>query len=69
MITDAFDTFTEAITSPEKANESTQHLSDICIITFSHHIITEILQQFACVKIAEIQSANGAIPCYKLNYR
>ena len=69
MITDAFDRVTEAIISPEKANESAQHLSDICIITFSHHIITEILQQFACVQIAEIQSANGAIPCYKMNYK
>ena len=69
MITDAFDMTTEAIISPEKFYGDSKALCDICIITFSNQIITEILNQFTCVKIAEIQSANGSIPCYKLNYK
>jgi len=69
MITDAFDTSTEAIISPESSNGTCQKQCDICIITFSHHIVDEIVRLFACEKIAEIVSANGSIPCYRLNYK
>ena len=69
MITDAFDTTTQAIISPEKFYGASKTFCDICIITFSNQIVAEILNQFSCVKIAEIQSANGSVPCYKLNYK
>ncbi len=69
MITDAFDTTTEAIISPEKFCDTRKALCDICIVTFSNQTIAEILNRFPCVKIAEIESANGSIPCYKLNYK
>ncbi|HEX2938525.1 MAG TPA: nucleoside phosphorylase [Ruminiclostridium sp.] len=69
MITDTFDITTEAILSPEKFYGTHKALCDICIITFSNQITAEILKQFACVKIAEIESTNGSIPCYKLNYK
>jgi uridine phosphorylase len=69
MITDTFDITTEAILSPENFYGAHKALCDICIITFSNQIIAEILKQFACVKIAEIKSTNGSIPCYKLNYK
>jgi nucleoside phosphorylase len=69
MITDTFDVATEAIISPEKTNCTVKASCDICIITFSNQIVAEILSQFPCVKIAEIQSANGSIPCFKLNYK
>lgn len=62
MITDTFDVTTEAIISPEKCYGASKSLCDICIITFSNQIIAKILDQFSCVKIAEIQSANGSIP-------
>lgn len=68
MITDNFDITSEAIISPEKIYGTHKALCDTCIITFSNQIIDEILNQFACIKIAEIESANGFIPCYKLNY-
>ncbi|MDP4152304.1 MAG: nucleoside phosphorylase [Bacillota bacterium] len=69
MITDTFDVATEVIISPEKIYGTHKALCDICIITFSNQIIAKIINQFACVKIAEIKSANGSIPCYKLNYK
>ncbi len=69
MITDTFDMTTEAIISPEKFYGISNTLCDICIITFSNQIVAEILNQFPCEKIAEIQSANGSIPCFKLNYK
>lgn len=69
MITDTFDAATPAIISPEKFYGVSKTLCDICIITFSNQIVTEILHQFPCVKIAGIQSANGSVPCYKMNYK
>ncbi len=69
MITDTFDTTTQAILSPEKIYGVSKTLCDICIITFSNQIVAEILNQFPCLKIAEIQSVNGSIPCFKLNYK
>lgn len=69
MITDTFDVTKDAIISPEKFYGTHKALCDICIITFSNQIVAEIINQFGCVKIAEMQSANGSIPCYKLNYK
>ena len=69
MITDAFDTITEAIISPEQLYGVQQTSCDVCIVTFSQQIVTEILSAFPCEKLAQIESANGAIPCYKLNYK
>ena len=69
MITDAFDMTTEAIISPEKFYSTQKAFCDICIVTFSNQTIAEILYRFPCIKIAEIESANGSIPCYKLNYK
>ena len=69
MITDAFDTTTEAIISPEQLNGVQKTACDVCIATFSHKTITEILSTFSCEIIAQIESANGAIPCYQLNYK
>lgn len=69
MITDTFDMNSEAIISPENFYGTHKALCDTCIVTFSDHIVTEILNQFECEKIAEIETANGPIPCYKLNYK
>lgn len=73
MITDAFDMTTEAIISPENFYCTRKALCDICIVMFSNQTIAEILNRFPCrfpcVKIAEIESANGSILCYKLNYK
>ena len=69
MINDAFDMTTEAIISPEKFYGTHNASCDVCIITFSNQTIAEILNRFPCVKIAKIESVNGSIPCYKLNYK
>jgi uridine phosphorylase len=69
MITDSFDTTTEAIISPPKASKAGKAICDICIATFSNQMIAEIINRFDCARITEIVSANGVIPCYKLNYK
>lgn len=69
MITDAFDSISEAIISPEQLYGVQQSPCDVCIATFSQQTITDILATFSCEKIAQIESVNGAIPCYKLNYK
>lgn len=69
MITDTFDKSTEAIISPEDFYGTHKALCDTCIVIFSNQIIAEILKQFACTKIAEMQTTNGPIPCYKMNYK
>lgn len=69
MITDTFDRITPAIISPDNFYGARAAVCDTCIVTFSNHIISEILNQFECTKTAEIESANGSIPCYKLNYK
>lgn len=69
MITDTFDMTTEAIISPEKVYGTRKRLCDKCIVTFSNQIAAEIINESPCEKIAEMESANGAIPCYKLSYK
>lgn len=69
MITDSFDAATEAIISAEKVYGVHETLCDICIVTFSDKIVREICRQFACEKIAQMGTANGPIPCYRLNYK
>lgn len=68
MITDTFDTTTEAILSPEQLYGVQETSCDVCIVTFSQQTITDILSTFPCARIAQIESVNGAIPCFKLNY-
>ncbi len=69
MITDAFDAATEAIISPEQLYGVQKTPCEVCIITFSQQNITDILNTFPCQIIAKIESVNGAIPCYQLNYK
>ena len=68
MIINTFDDKTKAIISPEKFYGEKEKMCDICIITFSNNVMNNILKTFRCEKIAEIVSANGAIPIYRLNY-
>lgn len=69
MIINTFDDKTEAIISPENIYGKKEKICDICIVTFSYSVIDNILRTFKCEKIAEMGSANGIIPFYKLNYK
>lgn len=60
MITDTLDLTTPAIISPENFYGAREALCDTCIVTFSNQIISEILHQFECTTIAEIETANGS---------
>ncbi len=55
--------------SPYDIIKKVENFPEICISTFSENII----QKFSCLnnveKIAELHSANGALPIYKINYK
>jgi len=69
MIIHTFDDKTGAILSPEKCCKKCEINCDICIVTFSEKLVSEILQKFSCNKIVEIISINGKFPIYILNYK
>lgn len=69
MITDSYDDKSQAIITPEKCYGKREVICDVCIIIFSHKLISNILKLFECEKIAEITAVNGRIPIYKLNYK
>lgn len=69
MIIHSFDDTTEAIISPEWFYGKVEKLCDVCIITFSNIVMSNILKSFRCEKIGEMGSVNGPIPFYKLNYK
>lgn len=69
MIMDTFDDKTEAIISPENFYGEKEKICDICIITFSNIVMSNILKTFKCEKIAEMVSVGGTIPFYRLNYK
>jgi uridine phosphorylase len=64
MITDSFDTKSEAIISPGAFSGEQKHLCEICIPTFSTVIYEAVLDRFACEQIATIGACNGDIPIY-----
>ena len=69
MIIDSYDISTKPIISPEAFYGEQKHICDICIVTFSKVIFENVLQSFACEKIAEIHACNGSFPIYSFTYR
>ncbi|NLW70761.1 MAG: nucleoside phosphorylase [Eubacteriaceae bacterium] len=67
MITDSFDNQTEAIIQPLKKAGAPQ--VDAIIITFSHIIEKYVTEHFDCIQIASLDSANGLIPIYQIDYK
>ncbi|MBE6908266.1 MAG: phosphorylase [Ruminococcaceae bacterium] len=65
MITDAFHRDWEPVVTPEMIYGAKKDLSDVCIVTFSKVIFENVLQQFSCEKVAEINACNGSAPIYR----
>ncbi len=66
MITDAFDTQSEAIISPQSFYGEQQYICDIAIGTFSREIYAAVLDRFPNEVAAEIEAANRISPIHLL---
>ena len=67
MITDSFDNKTEPIFTLKDFYGERKKILDICIIIFSKEIYETVLTTYICIKIAEINAPNGAVPIYKFS--
>lgn len=67
MITDSFDSKTEAIIEP-KRKEGTPEVCAM-IITFSYIIEEYIKTHFECRQIASLYAASGVTPVYQIDYK
>ena len=67
MITETFDTKTNAIINPHRKENAPK--ADACIQTFSWKIEEFVLANYNCKKIASIWSVTGETPIYSLEYK
>lgn len=68
MITDSFDDRSEPIVSPEHFEGPRRYICDICIITFSHLILSELRKRFDLKEAAALHAANGDRPVYTFEH-
>ena len=69
MIHNSFDMETEPVLTPELFYGEREKVCDVCIVTFSAHVMEEMLRHFSCTKVAEIGSVNGNRPIYVTEYK
>ena len=71
MITDSFDDQTKTLIRLEDFYGEQVHLTERCLIIFSHRLHDELLRRFPCRPVAEIGSVNGVTPiwCFELEGR
>lgn len=58
-----------ALFSPSDTTKKIDHFPDICVSTFSENIIQKFSSLDSAEKIAELYTANGMTPVYKLRYK
>ncbi|MBR4906641.1 MAG: nucleoside phosphorylase [Clostridia bacterium] len=68
MITDSFDNKSEPLFTPEHFLGPQKHLSDICLLTFSHVILKELMTRFTLSEVGTLDSANGSRPIYVFEF-
>ena len=68
MITDSFDNRSEPLFTPEHFLGPQKRLCDVCLLTFSHVILQEMLARFALLKIGSLDSAGGSRPVYAFEH-
>ena len=69
MIHDFFDMETEPVFTPELVCGKREKVCDVCIVTFSAHVMEEIQKHFPCRVVAQIESVNGSRPVYVTEYK
>ena len=62
MITDSFDSASQAIIGPVRRENRPQ--ADVCVITFSHEIADYMRENYAEEEIASLRCATGRTPVY-----
>ncbi len=67
MITNTFENVSEEIIKVFRNPEAKK--VDVCILTFSHKILSAVLEMHSCVHIGDLYSANGAYPVYTFEYK
>lgn len=58
-----------ALFSPSDTTKRIENFPEICVSTFSEAIIQKFSSLNTAVKIAELYTANGMIPVYKIRYK
>lgn len=58
-----------ALFTPSDATKKIENFPEICVSTFSENIIQKFASLSNSEKIAELYTANGMIPVYKLRYK
>ena len=58
-----------ALFSPSDTTKKADQFPEICVSTFSESIIQKFASLDNTTKIAELHTANGAIPVYKIRYK
>ena len=58
-----------ALFSPSDTTKKIDNFPEICISTFSENIIQKFSSLDSAEKIAELYTANGIIPVYKIRYK
>lgn len=58
-----------ALFSPSDTTKKIENFPEICVSTFSENIIQKFASLSNTAKIAELYTANGMIPVYKLRYK
>lgn len=58
-----------ALFSPSDTTKQIENFPEICVSTFSENIIQKFSSLDMTEKIAELYSANGVIPVYKIRYK
>ena len=68
MITHSFDNKSNPLFTPENYFGPKKHLSDVCILTFSHVILREMQARFALREIGSLNPVGGSRPIYAFEF-
>ena len=69
MLLEEFDPTYDAIINPEMIVSRIDHFPEVTVSCFSKHLFESVLSLFVAEKIAEIQSAVGPNPVYRVEYK
>ena len=69
MIIHSYDDRSEPLIGPGAFNGPRGHLCDVCILTFSHVILSALKDRFPLRQAGVMRAANGDIPIYTFPYK
>ena len=66
MLCQEFDPDPQAIINPQDQLSPIPGFPEICVMAFSHHIVTQCLEQYGGEKIADVPFCTGKVPVYRV---